>query len=316
MLPRSVAMDIVAHNHSGYPLPADTPSGKETTTRADVDAAIAEQEATGIDVVTGELAGAADPVSRVMAAVDGARAGSPRRCADHDARCTEWEIEGALSRRGAIVVDDFRGGDHGGSPRLKPVLTGPYTLAQHCRVAAGPYRGLEDLGRALSAVLAEEVAALVAAGARWVQVEEPAILEHVDDVRLLRELLEPLWVVRGDAQLIVATYFGDSVSAYAQLHSLPVDVVAVDVVSSPGLVDLIRDTGAAQRLGIGIVDGRNPAVEDAEELAGPVQRMLHHYAHDSVSLLPSCSLHRLPRRVARRKLEQLARLRSLLTGSS
>jgi 5-methyltetrahydropteroyltriglutamate--homocysteine methyltransferase len=308
-------MDIVAHNHSGYPFPADTPTGKKTATRADIDAVIDEQQATGTDVVTGEPLGEADPISRVMTALDGVRGGSARRCADHDALCRQWVVEAALRRRRPIVLDDFLAGKHGGSPRLKPVLTGPYTLARHCRVTGGAYGSLEHLGRDLSAVLAEEVAALVAAGARWVQVEEPSILEHGDDVRLLRELLEPLWAVRGDAQLVVATYFGDSVSLYAQLHSLPVDVVAVDVASNPALIDLIGETGAAQRLAIGIVDGRNAALENADELAAPVQRMLRHYTHDSVSLMPSCSLHRLPRGVARRKLEELVRLRSLLAVS-
>jgi 5-methyltetrahydropteroyltriglutamate--homocysteine methyltransferase len=138
-------------------------------------------------------------------------------------------------------------------------------------------------------------------------------LQHPEDIRLLRQLLEPLWAARGPAQLAVATYFGDAEPLYAQLNSLPADILALDFTYSPRLADTIAATGSSKLLALGLVDGRNTRREDANDVARQVDALLQHYTLDAVHLLPSCGLEYLPRDRARGKLELLAHVRRLLT---
>lgn len=101
---------------------------------------------------------------------------------------------------------------------------------------------------------------------------------------------------------------------YAQLNSMPADIVALDLISSPQLVDVIAATGASKALGLGVVDGRTPGLEDPSALAQQIDRMLSRYAFDAVHLMPSCGLASLPRACAQAKLALLASVRGLLTA--
>ena len=152
------------------------------------------------------------------------------------------------------------------------------------------------------------------AGARMIQIEEPAILAHPEDIRLLRQLLEPLWAVRGAAQLVVATYFGDAEPLYAQLNSLPADIIALDLTYSPRLAATVAATGASKTLALGIIDGRNTRLEHADSVARQVDALLQHYTLETVHLLPSCGLEYLPRDCARAKLALLAQVRRVITS--
>jgi 5-methyltetrahydropteroyltriglutamate--homocysteine methyltransferase len=186
-------------------------------------------------------------------------------------------------------------------------------LARCSRLATTAYRNVPDLAADLSAILAQEVHDLARAGARLIQVDEPLILSHAEDIRLLRELLEPLKVAAGDAcRLIVATYFGDAAPLYAQLNSLPADIVALDLVEGPGLAEIVANTGSAKVLALGVTNGRATDMEDAASLTRQLERMLHRYIHDVVYLQPSCGLASLPPPQARAKLALLASVRDAI----
>src|SRR5260370_42343403 len=93
--------------------------------------------------------------------------------------------------------------------------------------------------------------------------DEPAIVEFAVDIHLLRQVLEPLWDARGAAQLVLATYGGDAEPLYAQLNSLPADIIALDVARNPGLAAVIAAPGASKILGLGVVGGGKPELGSA-----------------------------------------------------
>jgi len=157
----------------------------------------------------------------------------------------------------------------------------------------------------LSQLLAQEVADLVAAGARLIQIDEPAILTHPEDIRLLRQVMEPLWEARGPAQLAFATYGGNAAPMYAQLESVCADLLAFDIVSAPQLVDVVAATGSGKALALGVVDGASPQLESAPAIARQVATMLRRYTFDAVHLQPSCGLRAVPCAAARAKLDLL-----------
>jgi 5-methyltetrahydropteroyltriglutamate--homocysteine methyltransferase len=224
-------------------------------------------------------------------------------------------VRAAVKRRGSIAGGDFDMATLAARVAVKPVLPGPYTLARLSIIESGAYATPAALAHAISDALADEVAELGRARAQVIQIEEPAILQHPEDIRLLRQLLEPLWAARGPAQLCVATYFGDAEPLYAQLNSLPADILALDFTYSPRLRETIAATGSSKLLALGMVDGRSTRMEDANDVARQVEALLRHYTLDTVHLLPSCGLEYLPRDRARAKLERLAHVRRLLTST-
>ena len=309
-------MELSIDNHSSYPLSTPRPAAADTAAAgAAIDAVVHAQEEAGLDVVTDGQVRWADPVSPLMGRLDGVRLGAAVRYFDTAVQYRQPVVVGALRRRGPILCDDFAMATRAARARVKAVLVGPYTLARLSRIEAGPYADVIALAHALGEVLADEVKDLVAVGARLIQVDEPAILFHPADVRTLRAVLEPLWLARGAAQLSIATYFGDAEPLYAQLDSLPADIVAVDCICGPALPELIAAVGGAKVLALGLVDGREPRVESPDRVARQVESMLKRYTLDAIHLQPSCGLGYLPPAAARAKLDVLraagARIRSL-----
>ena len=311
-------MDILLQNHSSYPRTNERPAGAAAV--IDVEpAATGEvleiQTLAELDIVTDGQLRWPDPVSYVMGALDGVHLGDVRRYFGTGLSFRQPVITASIHRRTALVRDDFSRAAALTRRRVKPILPGPYTLARCSTIASGPYRDSADLAYALSTVLAAEVRDLVAAGADIIQIEEPAILSFPGDIRLLRRLLEPLWDARGTAELVLATYCGDAAPLYAELNSLPADLLALDVCSSPDLIEVIAATGASKTIALGIVDGRTATLEDPARVAHQVESALLRYTLDTLHLVPSCGLGYLPRPSARAKLDLLSQIRRLVTAS-
>ena len=323
-------MKFLLHNHSTYPredapsapasgsptLPAVTAASSARGSRHEaIEDAVRQQERLGLDILTNGQLVWWEPLSPAATAVDGVRVDSVGDCS-RPGYCLRLLVTGRLRRRSPLATDDFLIARHVTDCPVKPVLPGPYTLARACLTPSGFYPTFEDLAFAWSDIFAAEVGDLAGAGASVIQIEEPAILSYPSDVRLLRRLLEPLWNARGAARLVLATYLGDATPLYAQLNSLPVDILALDLPSSTGLGELIAETGASKELALGVVDGRDPRLEQPTALARYLERTLKRYALEAVHLLPSCGLHWLPRARARRKLALLAETRQLLAPAA
>ena len=328
-------MEFILQNHSSYPRVGDKPGQQRlrralaARERAEIDAAefaavehaavdeiVHEQEHAGVDLVTDGQIRWYYPISHVMGALDGVRINGLLRYFDTNFYFRQPVVHAPVKRRDCLARDEFRMASMAARVPVKPVLPGPYTLARLSVIESGVYASVAALAQALSAALVGEVEDLARAGAQVIQIEEPAILAHPEDIRLLRQLLEPLWAARGAAQLVVATYFGDAEPLYAQLNSLPADILALDFTYSPRLAETIAATGASKILALGIVDGRNTRLEHADTVARQVDALLQHYLLDAVHLLPSCGLEYLPRDRARAKLELLAQVRRLLTSQT
>ena len=327
-------MEFVLQNHSSYPRVGDKPGQQRlrralaARERAEIDAAgfaaaesavvdevVHEQEQAGVDVVTDGQIRWYDPISHVMGALEGVRVNGLLRYFDTNFYFRQPVVCGPVKRRGPIAGADLHMASLAARAPVKPVLPGPYTLARLSIVESGIYGSVAALAHAISDALAVEVAELARAGAQVIQIEEPAILQHPHDIRLLRQLLEPLWAARGPAQLAVATYFGDAEPLYAQLNSLPADIIVLDFTYSSQLAATITAVGSSKLLGLGLIDGRNTRMENANDVARQVDALLQHYTLDAVHLLPSCGLEYLPRDRARAKLELLAQVRRLLTST-
>ena len=211
--------------------------------------------------------------------------------------------------------------ERAGRLSIKPVLTGPYTLARLSHADCAAMQPLEARVGAFAEALAGEFRALIDAGADLVQVDEPAILRFPDDWSLFLTALRPLLDARDaarkagrEAKLALCVNLGDAAPLYERFIQLPVDALLLDFISSATLADCVAAAGSPVPLGLGVVDGANPQIEDAAAIARQVERMLPKLTSGQVFLGPSCGLENLPRDRAYAKLELLAAIRRSLGG--
>src|SRR5207244_5166393 len=112
------------------------------------------------------------------------------------------------------------------------VLVGPLTLAL---LGKPQDDGVDLLGATLDGILAvyaQVIERLAAAGATWIQLDEPCLVQDraPDELAALRRAYESLAARKGDARLLVQTYYGHVGEAFETLVGLPVDAIGLDLV--------------------------------------------------------------------------------------
>lgn len=319
-------MEILLTNHGSYPRIGDAPElqrhrrayaqweRKEITeedfrrVEDEVTAeVIREQEAAGLDVVTDGQIRWYDPYSHFARGYSGVEINGLLRYFDTNVYFRQPVVRERIERRAPILLDEFEFA-HSISPKpVKPVLTGPYTLARGS-ILKGGYRTVPDLTLAYAEVLALEVGELARAGATWIQVDEPAVLSHPHDLEVVREAVARLSQAKGAARIILTTFFGDVAPVYEELQTFPVDYLGLDFTYSSKLPRLVHERGAALGLSLGLVDARNTKLETKEEIF-PILDLVMPRLRGIVHLGPSCGLEFLPRDRARAKLQNLKVLR-------
>jgi 5-methyltetrahydropteroyltriglutamate--homocysteine methyltransferase len=177
----------------------------------------------------------------------------------------------------------------------RPVLIGPLTFLRLSKRTDGG-EPLELLD-ALLPVYCELVATLVEAGAGALQIDEPVLVQDLDDAACvaLARAFDAIREAAGSAELTVATYFGDLGPNTAVALSLPVDVVHVDLVRGRGqLPSVLSQLPTGMGLSLGVVDGRNVWRSDLAAVLREIEPAVQNLDERRLRLAPSCSLLHLP----------------------
>jgi 5-methyltetrahydropteroyltriglutamate--homocysteine methyltransferase len=328
-------MDLKLCNHSSYPRIGDNAEHqllRRTIAQRDkgeatddavlaaqdrmTDLALAEQEEADLDLVTDGQIRWADPISHLAGKLSGVRINGLLRFFDTNLYFRQPVVHAKLERTGPLLLEEFNYAQGKATRPLKAVLTGPYTLARHSIEEDEGAGGFDKMLEGYTAALAAEVAALAAAGATMIQVEEPALLKDPDDFPRLEQSITALAMSKASAQLALVFYFGDPAPVYDHLQTLPVDLLGLDFTYNPSLVDRIASNGTARTLALGLVDGRNTRLEDPAVTARQLEKLAHGANLSYAYLSPSCGLEYLPRDRAGQKLRHLAVIRKTFLGST
>jgi 5-methyltetrahydropteroyltriglutamate--homocysteine methyltransferase len=143
---------------------------------------IVEQVGAGIELPTDGQIRWYDPVSHVARELEHVTINGLLRYFDTNCYFRQPVVAGRLARRRPILLREFEvARAAAASGPVKPVLTGPYSLA--CgSILEGGYRDRRALAHAYAEVLAAEVTDLARAGAELVQIDEPFVLQHQEDM--------------------------------------------------------------------------------------------------------------------------------------
>jgi len=194
------------------------------------------------------------------------------------------------------VVDEFTEAKALGF-HTKPVLIGPVTFLLLGKTRAGRVDRL-DLVDALPPVYADVLGRLDAAGATWVQIDEPCLAldrtpaERAAYVRAYRFLADRAHGLK----LLVTTYFAGLDDNLATVRELPVAGLHVDLVRAGGgqLDQLLKAWPKGRVLSLGVIDGRNIWRADLATALGQLERARERIGADDLWVAPSCSLLHVP----------------------
>src|SRR2546427_426690 len=178
----------------------------------------------------------------------------------------------------------------------KPVLVGPVTFLLLGKARAARFDRLELLD-GLLAVYAEVLERLAAAGATWVQLDEPAlVLDRTPEERsAFRTAYRVLSEQAPGLKLLLTTYFDGLRDNLDTALELPVAGLHVDLVRAPAQLDALLGRWPAGRvLSLGVVDGRNIWKADLAAALAAVERASGRLGVERVWVAPSCSLLHVP----------------------
>ena len=176
--------------------------------------------------------------------------------------------------------------------KIKPVLIGPVTYLWLGK-AKDESDKLALLPRLLP-VYAELLETLAAAGAEWVQIDEPVLVTELAPEwdRAFRDAYRQLKGSR--VKLLLASYFGQLEQNIELVAKLPVAGLHIDAINGRSDVQaLLGKLAAHQALSLGVIDGRNIWKTDlnaALDWIEPIARQLG----DRLWIAPSCSLLHVP----------------------
>ncbi|WP_327160471.1 5-methyltetrahydropteroyltriglutamate--homocysteine S-methyltransferase [Streptomyces zaomyceticus] len=181
----------------------------------------------------------------------------------------------------------------------RPVLVGPLTyllLAKPAPGVAADFEPLTLLDRLLP-VYAQVLAELRAAGAEWVQLDEPALVQDRTPAELnaAARAYRDLGGATDRPRLLVASYFDRLGDALQVLAAAPVEGLALDFTgaAAANLDDLAAVGGLpGKRLVAGVVDGRNIWINDYQKSLATLGTLLG--LADRVDVAASCSLLHVP----------------------
>jgi 5-methyltetrahydropteroyltriglutamate--homocysteine methyltransferase len=279
----------------------------ESVTRA----AIGEMEDAGLEVVNDGQIRWDDPLAPIARAWAGVERGPLERFYDNNTYYRQPEIAGPIATDGRTFVADYIFAKGVATAKLKAAVPGPLTFAT-LTARDDQYRSIEERTLAAADAIAREIAGLTAAGARMIDIEDPAVVAAPKYIELAREAYARL-ADAGHALALVTCFFPPD-PVLESLASFPVGVIGIDVRS--------RDTTAFERLDafrtqyvlLGVVDARNTRRETAEEVARYAERALKLVPQERLILAPTASLEYLPHDVARAKLTALVEGARLVTG--
>lgn len=243
---------------------------------------------------------------------------APLRYLDTNTYYHHWVLDKVPKRKGeSPIVSAYRHAASLSHAPIKPGLFGPYTI-----YAYADRQGAGDTPEAFAALVdmwAADVAALAAAGAKYVQIEESVVLrpKHRADFPLVAQAIERIADAAVGATIVVHLACGeigdllDPFLAIPGLGGLGLDFT--DAYCAPNLAALKAWHGDAI-LQAGIADARSIRVETEAELHETLTAITSDVPTDNCWAAPSTALLYLPRRAAFAKLATLARAAHAFNG--
>ena len=180
------------------------------------------------------------------------------------------------------------------------VHTRPFLLGPVSFLLLGKARGAAlsplSLLPGLVPVYEEVLRRLRAAGADWVQIDEPCLALDLEAParKAYAETYATLGRAAPDIKILLATYFGGIGENLETAMALPVAAVHLDLMRAPEQLDAALALAGEKVLSLGLVDGRNVWRTDLAAALAPLEAAAAAIGAERVMVAPSCSMLHAP----------------------
>ena len=277
-----------------------------------VDLAVGEQLRAGVDIVTDGEVRRESYSNHFANALDGIAHDRPGEAMDRTGSPVPVpRVVGPIVRRHPVEVDAVRFLRSRTDKPIKVTVPGPFTLAQQAQDDYYGDRGA--LALAYAEAVNAEVLDLFAAGADFVQIDEPYLEARPDDARLYALAAIDRAVHRAPGPTVLHICFGygvhvaDKSNRYRFLEELAACAITdLSIEAAQPHLDLtvLRDLGD-KVVHLGVVDLRDRSVETPFAVAARLREALIHLPPERLAVAPDCGLKYLPRGTAVAKLSAL-----------
>ncbi|GMR09245.1 MAG: 5-methyltetrahydropteroyltriglutamate--homocysteine S-methyltransferase [Anaerolineae bacterium] len=207
-------------------------------------------------------------------------------------------IWGDVRRTAPMTVREFRVAQSFTDKPVKGMLTGPVTILNWSYPRADVPR--KEVAFQLALALREEIADLEAAGARVIQVDEPALREGLP-LKQARwdEYLE--WAVdafrlatggaRDETQIHTHMCYAEFGDIYGAIDGLNADVILIENArSGDETIHELAEYGYGREVGPGVYDVHSPNIPGVEEVKARLRAFSEHLRPEQIWVNPDCGL--------------------------
>jgi len=188
---------------------------------------------------------------------------------------------------------------------VKVPITGPYTLANWSFNEA--YDDDDELTLALADLVNEEIEKLVEAGARYIQIDEPALATTPDDHAIVGEALEHIVAdIPEEVRIGLHVCYGDYSRIYPEILEFPVDEFDLELANGDyDQLDVFKDPEFTADLALGVTDVHVAEAESVEQIEENILKGLEVVPPEQLVVSPDCGVKLLPREVAYGKMANM-----------
>ena len=289
--------------------------------------AIRDQERAGLDIITDGEMRRESYSNRFATALDGVDMDNHGTALDRSGHPNPVpRVVGRIQRRHAVETRDVAFLRANTDRKIKITVPGPFTMAQQAQNDF--YKDEAEMAHDYAVAVNAEIKDLFAAGADYVQVDEPYMQARPEKARAygLAALDRALEGVEG--QTAVHICFGYAAIIHArptgysflpELCKCRVRQISIETAQS-NLDTSVLKNFSDQTIILGVIDLASHKVETPEIVAERIRRALPHIDPARIILAPDCGMKYLPRDVAfgkmRAMVEGAAIVRREVTGEA
>jgi len=197
-------------------------------------------------------------------------------------------ITGEVEWSGPVTVDWWKYAQSLTKKPVKGMLTGAYTIMdwsfnEH-------YADRRATAIALAGVIHKEVEALIAAGCKIIQIDEPALSVRPEELPVAIEAMDA--TTKGlEAYFITHACYGAFEQIYPGMLELAVDNFDLEMSNNDlGLLDVFRRQPFTKDISFGVVDVHTHAMEAQDVVRQRVEQALTILSKDQIWVDPDCGL--------------------------
>jgi len=188
----------------------------------------------------------------------------------------------------------------------RPVILGPIsylTLGKPTRGAPQGFEPIQLLNRLLP-LYKEVLSQLAAAGASWIQIDEPCLVLDLPSTfeKEFASAYDVLTKTSPRLKILIATYFERIGTNLDFIIDTPINAIHIDLVRAPGQLEpILKRLPVTVSLSLGLVNGRNIWTTNLDFALAEAQKAVDALGSDRVFVAPSCSLLHTPHSIQSEK---------------